>query len=279
MAAGAKRDQLKHVQVREYVRALAHQSEPGAPAPSERELVHKFGVARMTVRHALDGLVGQGLLERIPGRGTFVAKPHVDMQARLSSFSEEMARRGRAPGGRTLLRRRESAGPGVARALQVEEGHPIGHWQRLRTADGEPACLSDSYVSLALFDDFLTAPEPTSLYDWFSMHGRMPSWGEDSVVADAATTSRGGPAPDRRAGPRCCGSLGGPSPPSRSARSPARRTAPTSSPSGSRCCGPSSSAERRAALAVSQVHHGMPMNLDSPHHACRGQFRFACIPW
>lgn len=189
VAAGAKRDQLKHVQVREYVRALAHQSEPGAPAPSERELVSKFGVARMTVRHALDGLVGQGLLERIPGRGTFVAKPHVDMQARLSSFSEEMARRGRAPGGRTLLRRRESAGPGVARALQVEEGHPIGHWQRLRTADGEPACLSDTYVSLGLFEDFLSSPEPESLYEWFSMHDRMPSWGEDSVVADSATAS------------------------------------------------------------------------------------------
>ena len=189
MAAGANQDRLKHVQVREYVRTLVHQCEPGSAAPSERELVQKFGVARMTVRHALDSLVAQGLLERVPGRGTFVAKPHVDMQARLSSFSEEMLRRGRSPGGRTLLRRRENAGPGVARALQVEEGHPIGHWQRLRTADGEPACLSDTYVSLALFEDFLSGPEPDSLYDWFSMHDRMPSWGEDSVVADSANAT------------------------------------------------------------------------------------------
>lgn len=180
---------LKHVQVREYVRSLVHQSEPGAAAPSERELVQRFGVARMTVRHALDNLVAQGLLERIPGRGTFVAKPHVDMQARLSSFTEEMERRGRKVGSRSLLRRRETAGPGVARALQVEEGHAIAHWQRLRFADDEPACISDVYVSLDLFPDFLGQAEPESLYEWFGDQDLMPSWGEDSVVADAATVA------------------------------------------------------------------------------------------
>ena len=53
----------------------------------------------------------------------------------------------------------------------------------------EPACLSDTYVSLSLFETFLSDPEPQSLYDWFGMHDRMPSWGEDSVVADAAVES------------------------------------------------------------------------------------------
>src|SRR5690349_20793450 len=59
---------LKHVQVREYVRTLVTGAAPGSPAPSERELVHRFGVARMTVRQAMDALVVEGLLERIPGR-------------------------------------------------------------------------------------------------------------------------------------------------------------------------------------------------------------------
>ena len=36
---------LKHVQVREYVRALVSGGAPGTPAPSERELVQHFGVA------------------------------------------------------------------------------------------------------------------------------------------------------------------------------------------------------------------------------------------
>ena len=177
----------KHERVREYVRDLVLQSEPGAPAPSERDLVQRFGVARMTVRHAMDGLVTQGLLERIPGRGTFVAKPHVEMQSRLSSFTEEMSRRGRSSGSATMQRTRRKAGPGVARALQVEEGDVVGYWQRLRTADDVPVCLCDIYFPLDPFADLLTGPEPVSLYAWFASRDLMPTWGEDSVVADLAT--------------------------------------------------------------------------------------------
>jgi GntR family transcriptional regulator len=72
----------KHVQVREYVRGLIEGAEPGSPAPSERELVQHFGVARMTVRQALDALVSEGLLERVPGRGTFVARAKADVLVR-----------------------------------------------------------------------------------------------------------------------------------------------------------------------------------------------------
>src|SRR5437764_13413834 len=100
----------KHVQVREYVRSLVADAEPGSPAPSERELVQHFGVARMTVRQALDALVSEGLLERVPGRGTFVARAKSDVQVRLSSYTEEMTRRGLKPESRTLLARIESAG-------------------------------------------------------------------------------------------------------------------------------------------------------------------------
>ncbi len=71
----ADRRALKHVAIREYVRDLVTGSAPGTAAPSERELVERFGVARMTVRQALDALVSEGVLERFPGRGTFVAQP------------------------------------------------------------------------------------------------------------------------------------------------------------------------------------------------------------
>ncbi len=176
----------KHVQVREYVRALVEGAEPGTPAPSERELVQYFGVARMTVRQALDALVSEGLLERIPGRGTFVAQRRFDQVPRLTGFAEEMQRRGMKPESRTLLARVESAGPGVARALEIEVGDRVAHWQRLRIADAQPMCLEDAYLPLALVPDLLEHL-PASLYAELDRRNLSPTWGEDSIEAGVPT--------------------------------------------------------------------------------------------
>jgi len=176
----------KHVLVREYVRSVVVAAEPGTPAPSERELAERFGVARMTVRHALDALVSQGLIERIPGKGTFVSKPVIDLQMRLSSYTEEMERRGKKPESRTLLARRESAGPGVARALGLDEGAAVAHWQRLRLADGAPMTVQHTYVSLEQFPRFLDDALPASFYYWLADRNLTPTTGEDSVSAGVA---------------------------------------------------------------------------------------------
>lgn len=181
-----RREPLKHVQVREYVRELLAEAPVGTPAPSERDLVNRFGVARMTVRQAMDVLVAEGLLERIPGRGTFVAKPRNEV-GRLLSFSVEMQRRGLRAASETLLARREQAGPGVARALDVTEGDAVIHWKRLRRADGEPMCVEDAFLNEVLLPGFLHAGLPTSLYHALAMRGLRPTWAEDSVTADLPT--------------------------------------------------------------------------------------------
>src|SRR3954471_9116992 len=173
----------KHVQVREYVRGLIQGADPGSPAPSERELVQHFGVARMTVRQALDALVSEGLLERVPGRGTFVARAKIDVQVRLSSYTEEMARRGMRPSARTMLARMEAAGPGVARALEIGEGDKVVHWQRLRMADAVPMCIEDAYLADSTVPKFLEQPLPDSLYVELQRRDLLPTWGEDSVDA------------------------------------------------------------------------------------------------
>lgn len=177
---------LKHVQVREYVRGLIDGAEPGSPAPSERVLVQHFGVARMTVRQALDALVSEGLLERVPGRGTFVAQARAEVPGRLSSYTEEMRRRGMQPSSRTLLARLEAAGPGVARALEIDQGARVVHWQRLRLADGTPMCIEDAYLADNLVPGFLDSALPDSLYADLKRRDLLPTWGEDSVEAALA---------------------------------------------------------------------------------------------
>ena len=182
---------LKHVQVREYVRSLVSGMTPGSPAPSERELVSQFSVARMTVRQAMDALVVEGLLERIPGKGTFVARPRRTASV-ITSFTEEMGRRGLLAESVTLLARREQAGPGVARALNVTAGDPVVHWKRMRRADGMPMCLEDAYLNEVLLPGFLQSGMPTSLYDSLDARGLRPTWAEDSINADLASTEEAG---------------------------------------------------------------------------------------
>src|SRR3954463_1435277 len=48
---------------------------PSGKLPSERALAERFGVSRTSIRESLDGLVKDGLLIRVIGKGTFVASP------------------------------------------------------------------------------------------------------------------------------------------------------------------------------------------------------------
>jgi len=182
----ADRRTLKHVAIREYVRELVAGSAPGTAAPSERDLVEKFGVARMTVRQALDALVAEGVLQRFPGRGTFVAPPR-RTPSRVSGFTEDMAARGIVAESRTLVAERIRAPRGVARALGLSERQPVLHWRRIRLADGQRICLSDAYVVDALVPGLLDGELPDSLYDELAARGRRPTWADDSVSAGTAT--------------------------------------------------------------------------------------------
>jgi GntR family transcriptional regulator len=46
--------------------------QPGERLPSGRDLARRYGVAPMTISHALDVLRGEQLVEAYPGRGVFV---------------------------------------------------------------------------------------------------------------------------------------------------------------------------------------------------------------
>ena len=54
---------------------------PDQALPNERELAEELGLSRMTVRRAMVELTNDGLLERIPGRGTFVRAREVKVIA------------------------------------------------------------------------------------------------------------------------------------------------------------------------------------------------------
>ncbi|WP_145725970.1 GntR family transcriptional regulator [Nocardioides sp. J9] len=179
------RRSLKHVAIREYVRGLVADRPPGTPAPSERELVDQFGVARMTVRQALDALVGEGVLERHPGRGTFVAVPRRTPTG-VRGLTEDLARRGTVLETRTLAAGAEPAEPEMAAAFRVQPGDAMVHWVRLRVAEGRPFGWSETWLPAVVAGDLLDHL-PTSLYDALEARGSRPTWCDDSVAAGVAT--------------------------------------------------------------------------------------------
>ncbi|MGA8247460.1 MAG: GntR family transcriptional regulator [Nocardioides sp.] len=176
---------LKHVQVREYVRSLIQDLPEGAPAPSERGLMQHFGVARMTVRQAIDALVAEGLLERAPARGTFVCKNPRPMTRPLS-FAEDARARGWTTTTETLQSGLGQAGPGVAKALGITPGDAVIHWRRLRRLDDVPLCYQDVYLNEVLLPGFLQTGLPDSLYSMLAARGLRPTAAEDQLTADLA---------------------------------------------------------------------------------------------
>lgn len=142
----------KYLQLREILLDLIDRGEPpvGAAIPSERELCRRFGLSRMTVRQAVDRLVAEGRLQRVAGKGTFVARPKIEMSLPLTSFSEDMRARGMVPGSRELDRRIVPAGARLSRELGIRQGDPVHLLARLRTADGEPICIERTHIPAAL---------------------------------------------------------------------------------------------------------------------------------
>ena len=175
---------MKYLTVRDHLRALiSDELGVGDSIPSERELCAQFGVSRMTVRQAVDALVVEGLLERVQGRGTFVAQPKVDLQLRLASFPEEMRRRGMEPDLRVLAAEATTATPQLAEALELPVGADVYYLRRLRLADGLPMAVEENWVPAVLVPDLLD-PEPApSVYDALAARELTPTWGEDVIEA------------------------------------------------------------------------------------------------
>jgi len=122
----------------------------GEAIPSERQLSVDLGVSRLTLRAALDELSREGYVIRRRGSGTFVSEPKIAQELTMTSFTEDMRRRGMEPGSRTLSLEVVPAGARLGRFLHVSPSEPIVVAKRLRLADHETMAIETLHVREAL---------------------------------------------------------------------------------------------------------------------------------
>ncbi|RST30062.1 GntR family transcriptional regulator [Sphingomonas ginkgonis] len=119
---------------------------PEEALPAERDLATEFSVSRITVRKALDALVADGLLVRRQGAGTFVAGRVEKQFAKLSSFTEDMAARGRSVTSQWLMQLEGAVTPDESLMLGLSPGAPVYRFRRIRFADELPMAIEHSAV-------------------------------------------------------------------------------------------------------------------------------------
>ncbi len=181
----------KRAQVRSILEQLIDtELHPGDAIPSERSLVTRLGVSRVTVRQAIADLVETGVVERVHGKGTYVTGPQVDSRLHLTSFSREMRDRGLVPATVVLAATEEPADDDVAYALRIRPGRPVIRVERLRMADGTPMAYEVGHYPAMLFPGLLQR-ELGSLYDVFATeYGVVVTRGEQTVRAESADADR-----------------------------------------------------------------------------------------
>ena len=136
----------KQSETRDLVLDLIEQLEVGEAIPSERQLSADLGVSRLTLRAALDDLAREGYVVRRRGAGTFVGEPKIAQELTMTSFTDDMRRRGLRPSSRTLELRVSPAGARLGRLLHVSPSEPVVIASRLRLADGESMAIETVHV-------------------------------------------------------------------------------------------------------------------------------------
>ncbi|RSL35263.1 GntR family transcriptional regulator [Salibacterium salarium] len=156
-----------YYQIQEMIRRKieSNEWEPGDMLPSERIFAENYDVSRMTVRQAVTELVNEGLLRREKGKGTFVLEPKIEQTLQgLTSFTEDMRKRGLKPGSKLLQYSVSAPSLKVAEMLQMKDNKQIYEIKRIRLADEVPMALETTYINKELVGELPQDIENHSLY-------------------------------------------------------------------------------------------------------------------
>ncbi|MBS9775908.1 MAG: GntR family transcriptional regulator [Fusobacterium sp.] len=138
--------------------------------PSERQLCEDYNVSRTTVRQALNELKLNGYINKVQGKGNFVAVSNSDKQNLLDyySFTKQTLARNMIPKVKILEFHKESPNEILKEKMELKAGDKVIKIVRLRLADDTPMIYETTFIPFSIFATLKKKQlETMALYDIF----------------------------------------------------------------------------------------------------------------
>ena len=139
--------------------------QPEHKLPSERSLCDKYGISRITVREAIKELARDGLIESVPGKGSFVKHKSVAEFKPTTSFTVGTQMQNKVPSSRLISQEIIYASFGLVRELEIPLNSKVLMIHRVRFANDAPRVIQKAFIPLSYCEALLDYDfEKESLY-------------------------------------------------------------------------------------------------------------------
>lgn len=161
------KDQAKYLQVKQTIEDQIKLLPANTPIPSERELADDLSISRMTIRKAIEMLVTEGKVYRIPNKGTYKADKRINTDvSTLLGFTADIKARGMTPKTKIVDFKKVLADEKISQKLEIKIDDEVYKIVRIRIADDKIMTLENTYMPTYLFPDLTRNHVKGSLYGY-----------------------------------------------------------------------------------------------------------------
>jgi GntR family histidine utilization transcriptional repressor len=160
----------------------------GARLPSELQLVKELGISKMTINRAYRELAAQGLITRIPARGTFVAHPRDrTLLFELRDLVDDIQAHGGVYGCRIVTLERTTVSRNLA-DFDFREGFEVFHSTIVHKRNNVPIQIEERWINPDMFPGYLDVDfEKTSSFRYLAS---IPPTEMEHVITAVLPTER-----------------------------------------------------------------------------------------
>ncbi|MCI8599490.1 MAG: GntR family transcriptional regulator [Lachnospiraceae bacterium] len=176
---------MKSADVKKELKKIILKMEGNEKLPSERELVKKFQYSRPTIQKALNDLLKEGLIYRIPRQGAYVTERRLRKSLNsLQSFKEDTLSNGYIPSTKVLLFEKIEAEKDVASALNISTGGYVYKTIRVRSQNNDPVIYDINYFTPASISGITVEEVQDSVYSFIEeKKGLKPAMSRETIDA------------------------------------------------------------------------------------------------